>query len=69
MLIEENTGERLEDPGTVRDLGMVRDFAKMTMASIDRSDCVLSKGSWKALGNNVKTTQKEKICDIYSSKC
>lgn len=36
MLTEENTGERLEDTGTVRDLGMAWDFAKMTMASIDR---------------------------------
>lgn len=56
MLREENTEERFEDTGTVRDLGMARDFAKMTMASIDRWDCVLLKGSWKALGNNMKTT-------------
>lgn len=69
MLIEENTGEWLKDIGTVRDLGMARDFAKMTMASIDRWDCVLLKGSWKALGNNMQTTYKEKIHDIYSSKC
>lgn len=54
MLIEENTGERLEDTGTVRDLGMARDFAKMTMASIDRWDCVLLKGSHKAIGNYMK---------------
>lgn len=36
MLIEENTGERLKDTGTVKDLGMARDFAEMRMASIDR---------------------------------
>lgn len=36
MLREENTEERFEDTGTVRDLGMARDFAKMTVASIDR---------------------------------
>lgn len=36
MLTEKNTEERLEDTGTVRHLGMARNFAKMTMASIDR---------------------------------
>lgn len=35
MLIEENTGERLEDTGTARDLGTARDFAKMTPVTLE----------------------------------